>query len=65
MLLKICITAMLKTQTAFVMFQMNKTILRLIHLCQGSYKSTANALKQLTAADSLLTIRVQDKRGHD
>lgn len=33
MLLKICVTAMLGTQTAFVMFQINKTIL--IHLLES------------------------------
>lgn len=37
MLLKICITAMLETQTAFVMFQINKTILLLIHF-HGIYE---------------------------
>lgn len=37
MLLKICITAMLETQTAFVMFQINKTIVLLIHVCASSW----------------------------
>lgn len=37
MLLKICITAMLETQTAFVMFQINKTILLLINLHVSSW----------------------------
>lgn len=37
MLLKICITATLETQTAFVTFQINKTILLLIHLHASSW----------------------------
>ena len=65
MLLKICITAMLETQTAFVMFQINKNHPPPYHVClqRINKKSITNALKQLTAADSLLTIMVQGTMG--
>lgn len=48
-MLKICITAMLKTQTAFVMFQINKIILLPMHFTgiHGVYKSPVATLKPL------------------
>jgi hypothetical protein len=64
MLLKICITATLETQTAFVMFQINKIIfpihLQVFSWCVEKYsrhsKTTGNA-------NLLLTAMVQETMG--
>lgn len=56
---------MLETQTAFVMFQINKTILLRIHLHASSWNPQKyhKHSKQLTTAHSLLTIMVQGTMG--